>query len=105
PFEEQKPIFQYRGGFLQHPSIYDHLHIFPKMHQQQPTITPHHYHTYYQLFNAMLITPYFPNPHLLIYLQSHYHQVIHPIQHPPPHIQINTDPQYSRKLFKLYQNW
>ncbi|WP_186306367.1 deoxynucleoside kinase, partial [Staphylococcus epidermidis] len=72
PFDQQQRIFHYPPTFLQHPSIYQHLHIFPKIHQQQPTITPHHYHTYYQLFNPMLITPYFPNPHLLIYLQSDY---------------------------------
>ncbi|WP_261764966.1 deoxynucleoside kinase [Staphylococcus pasteuri] len=63
-----------------------------------------HFQTYSELFNPMLITPYFPNPDLLIYFQSNYHQLIHTIKQPDPHIQINTHPQYSQKLFKPYHN-
>ncbi|WP_186311901.1 deoxynucleoside kinase, partial [Staphylococcus aureus] len=60
PFKQQNPMFQYPAPFLQHPSIYQDLHIFPKIHQQQPTITKQHFKTYSHLFNPILMTPYFP---------------------------------------------
>ena len=32
------------------------------MHEEQGTMSPEDFHTYSELFNAMVMTPYFPKP-------------------------------------------
>ena len=50
------------------------------MHEEQGTMSADDYHTYYELFNAMVMTPYFPKPDVLIYLECDYDEVIDRIQ-------------------------
>ena len=104
-FKEQKRMFEYGGGFVQDRSIYEDVDIFAKMHEEQGTMSADDYHTYYELFNAMVMTPYFPKPDVLIYLECDYDEVIDRIQQRGRDMEINTDPEYWRKLFKLYENW
>ncbi len=68
-FKEQKKIFQYGGGFIQDRSIYEDTGIFAKMHYEKGTMSPTDYETYSSLFEAMVLTPFFPHPDLLIYLE------------------------------------
>ena len=75
------------------------------MHEEQGTMSADDYHTYYELFNAMVMTPYFPKPDVLIYLECDYDEVIDRIQQRGRDMEINTDPEYWRKLFKRYENW
>ena len=56
------------GGFIQDRSIYEDTGIFAKMHMEEGTMDPVDYDTYTNLFEAMVMTPYFPHPNLLIYL-------------------------------------
>ena len=67
-FKEQKKIFEYGGGFIQDRSIYEDTGIFAKMHYEKGTMSEVDYQTYTSLFDAMVMTPYFPHPDLLIYL-------------------------------------
>ena len=84
-------MFEYGGGFVQDRSIYEDVDIFAKMHEEQGTMSADDYHTYYELFNAMVMTPYFPKPDVLIYLECDYDEVIDRIQQRGRDMEINTD--------------
>ena len=77
-FKEQKRIFEYGGGFIQDRSIYEDTGIFAKMHMEKGTMNLTDYETYTSLFDAMVMTPYFPHPDLLIYLDGSIEDIIKP---------------------------
>lgn len=104
-FKEQKRIFEYGGGFIQDRSIYEDVDIFAKMHEEQGTMTEEDYATYRELFEAMVMTPYFPKPDALIYLECDYNDVIQRIQRRGRQMEIETDEAYWKKLFSRYDNW
>ncbi|MGV3042691.1 deoxynucleoside kinase [Staphylococcus rostri] len=104
-FKEQKRMFEYGGGFIQDRSIYEDVDIFAKMHQEQGTMTEEDFETYSNLFNAMVMTPYFPKPDVLIYLESDYDSVIDRIKTRGRQMEMDTDPEYWQMLFKRYDDW
>ncbi|UXU83705.1 deoxynucleoside kinase [Mammaliicoccus sciuri] len=104
-FKEQKRMFEYGGGFIQDRSIYEDVDIFAKMHEEQGTMTEEDYATYRELFEAMVMTPYFPKPDALIYLECNYNDVIQRIQRRGRQMEIETDEAYWKKLFSRYDNW
>lgn len=104
-FKEQKRMFEYGGGFIQDRSIYEDVDIFAKMHEEQDTMSPEDFNTYSELFNAMVMTPYFPKPDVLIYLECDYDEVIDRIKQRGRQMEIETDPEYWQKLFKRYEDW
>lgn len=104
-FKEQKRMFEYGGGFIQDRSIYEDVDIFAKMHEEQGTMTEEDYATYRELFEAMVMTPYFPKPDTLIYLECDYNDVIQRIQRRGRQMEIETDEAYWKKLFSRYDNW
>ncbi|REH88475.1 deoxynucleoside kinase [Staphylococcus felis] len=104
-FKEQKRMFEYGGGFVQDRSIYEDVEIFAKMHEVEGTMSEDDFQTYSNLFEAMVMTPYFPKPDVLIYLESDYEDVIQRIQARGRQMEIDTDPAYWRKLFTQYENW
>ena len=46
------------------------------MHEEQGTMSKEDFKTYSELFEAMVMTPYFPKPDVLIYLDCDYDEVI-----------------------------
>ncbi|MFD3244250.1 deoxynucleoside kinase [Staphylococcus simulans] len=104
-FKEQKRMFEYGGGFIQDRSIYEDVDIFAKMHEEQGTMTPEDFKTYSELFEAMVMTPYFPKPDVLIYLECYYDEVIERIKQRGRQMEIDTDPEYWKKLFRRYEEW
>ncbi|MDN5695479.1 MAG: deoxynucleoside kinase [Staphylococcus equorum] len=104
-FKEQKRMFEYGGGFIQDRSIYEDVDIFAKMHEEQGTMSPEDFETYSELFNAMVMTPYFPKPDVLIYLECDYDEVIDRINQRGRQMEMETDPEYWQKLFKRYDDW
>ena len=52
------------GGFVQDRSIYEDTGIFAQMHADQGTMSATDFETYSSLFEAMVMTPYFPHPDL-----------------------------------------
>ncbi|UXV32063.1 deoxynucleoside kinase [Mammaliicoccus sciuri] len=104
-FKEQKRMFEYGGGFIQDRSIYEDVDIFAKMHEEQGTMTEEDYATYRELFEAIVMTPYFPKPDALIYLECNYNDVIQRIQRRGRQMEIETDEAYWKKLFSRYDNW
>lgn len=104
-FKEQKRMFEYGGGFIQDRSIYEDVDIFAKMHQEQGTMTEEDFETYSSLFDAMVMTPYFPKPDVLIYLECDYDEVINRIKARGRQMELETDPEYWKKLFNRYETW
>ncbi|WP_163969252.1 deoxynucleoside kinase [Oceanobacillus halotolerans] len=104
-FKEQKKIFEYGGGFIQDRSIYEDTGIFARMHYENGTMSKTDYETYKNLFDAMVMTPYFPHPDLLIYLEGTLDQVLERIQERGREMEKNTPLSYWKEMFHRYENW
>lgn len=104
-FKEQKRIFEYGGGFVQDRSIYEDTGIFAKMHYDKGTMSPTDYETYRNLFDAMVMTPYFPHPDLLVYLEGPIDDVIGRIQERGREMEQQTPNDYWIEMHERYENW
>lgn len=104
-FKEQKKIFEYGGGFIQDRSIYEDTGIFAKMHYDNGTMSKTDYETYTNLFDAMVMTPYFPHPDLLIYLEGSLDEVIERIYNRGRKMEKDTPLAYWKELYERYENW
>ncbi|WP_114572285.1 deoxynucleoside kinase [Exiguobacterium flavidum] len=104
-FKEQKKIFQYGGGFIQDRSIYEDTGIFAKMHFEKGTMSPTDYETYSSLFDAMVMTPFFPHPDLLIYLEGSFDQVLDRIRLRGREMEQQTPISYWEEMYERYTNW
>lgn len=104
-FKEQKRIFEYGGGFIQDRSIYEDTGIFAKMHYEKGTMSPVDYETYKNLFDAMVMTPYFPHPDLLIYLEGSLDSIIERIQERGRPMEQQTPITYWEEMHQRYIDW
>lgn len=104
-FKEQKRIFEYGGGFIQDRSIYEDTGIFAKMHYDKGTMSPTDYETYTNLFDAMVMTPYFPHPDLLIYLEGSIDNIIDRIEERGRPMEQQTDKAYWHEMHDRYDTW
>ncbi|MRH45170.1 deoxynucleoside kinase [Aquibacillus halophilus] len=104
-FKEQKRIFEYGGGFIQDRSIYEDTGIFAKMHYEKGTMSKIDYETYRSLFDAMVMTPYFPHPDLLIYLEGTFDDVVGRIKERGRPMEQQTPVSYWNEMFNRYEEW
>ncbi|MCA1032986.1 deoxynucleoside kinase [Bacillus timonensis] len=104
-FKEQKKIFEYGGGFIQDRSIYEDTGIFAKMHYEKGTMTPVDYETYKNLFDAMVMTPYFPHPDLLIYLEGSLDDIVGRIKERGRPMEQQTPIEYWSEMHQRYEKW
>ena len=104
-FKEQKRIFEYGGGFIQDRSIYEDTGIFAKMHFDKGTMSPIDYETYTNLFDAMVMTPYFPHPDLLVYLEGSVDNIIERIQERGREMEQQTPHEYWYEMHGRYEDW
>jgi len=104
-FKEQKKIFEYGGGFIQDRSIYEDTGIFAKMHYEKGTMNEVDYNTYTNLFDAMVMTPYFPHPDLLIYLEGSFDDIVDRIQERGRPMEQQTPIEYWDEMYNRYENW
>ncbi|WP_017185096.1 deoxynucleoside kinase [Alkalibacillus haloalkaliphilus] len=104
-FKEQKRIFEYGGGFIQDRSIYEDTGIFAKMHYDKGTMTPTDYDTYKNLFDSMVMTPYFPHPDLLIYLEGSFEDVLNRLKNRGRQMEQDTPIEYWKEMYDRYENW
>ncbi|MGM8215762.1 deoxynucleoside kinase [Bacillaceae bacterium W0354] len=104
-FKEQKRIFEYGGGFVQDRSIYEDTGIFAKMHMEKGTMNLVDYETYTSLFESMVMTPYFPHPDLLIYLEGSFEDVLKRLQLRGREMEKNTPIEYWKEMYDRYDNW
>lgn len=104
-FKEQKRIFEYGGGFIQDRSIYEDTGIFAKMHYEKGTMSGVDYETYKSLFDAMVMTPYFPHPDLLIYLEGSIDDILDRIRLRGRPMEQQTPVEYWQEMHQRYENW
>lgn len=104
-FKEQKAIVEAGGGFVQDRSIYEDTGIFAKMHADQGTMSLTDYETYTSLFEAMVMTPYFPHPDVLIYLEGDLQSILKRIHLRGREMEIQTDISYWEQMHKRYAKW
>ncbi|TFD96645.1 deoxynucleoside kinase [Jeotgalibacillus salarius] len=104
-FKEQKRMFEYGGGFIQDRSIYEDTGIFAKMHFEKGTMSPVDYETYTSLFEAMVMTPYFPHPSLLVYLEGSLDDIVTRIQARGRPMEQETPLAYWEEMHQRYENW
>jgi deoxyadenosine/deoxycytidine kinase len=104
-FKEQKKIFEYGGGFIQDRSIYEDTGIFAKMHHDKGTMTEVDYITYTSLFDAMVMTPYFPHPDLLIYLEGSIDEILYRIKERGKPMEQQTPIGYWQEMHTRYETW
>ncbi len=104
-FKEQKRIFEYGGGFIQDRSIYEDTGIFAKMHKEKGTMDPIDYETYTNLFEAMVMTPYFPHPTLLVYLEGSLDDIVSRVQERGRPMEQQTPISYWEEMHGRYDKW
>lgn len=104
-FKEQKRIVEMGGGFIQDRSIYEDTGIFAKMHADKGTMDPVDYETYTSLFDAMVMTPYFPHPNLLIYLDGTLDDVVQRIDQRGRTMEKETPLAYWEEMHERYEQW
>jgi deoxyadenosine/deoxycytidine kinase len=104
-FKEQKKIFEYGGGFIQDRSIYEDTGIFAKMHFEKGTMSDIDYETYTNLFEAMVMTPYFPHPDLLIYLEGSLDDILSRIKLRGRPMEQQTPIDYWKEMHHRYESW
>ncbi|MBE9914975.1 deoxynucleoside kinase [Paenibacillus donghaensis] len=104
-FKEQKRIFELGGGFVQDRSIYEDTGIFAKMHADQGTMSETDFETYTSLFKAMVMTPYFPHPDVLIYLEGSLPSILNRIKERGREMEIQTDVSYWERMYERYSTW
>jgi deoxyadenosine/deoxycytidine kinase len=104
-FKEQKRIFEYGGGFIQDRSIYEDTGIFAKMHFEKGTMSMVDYDTYTSLFDAMVMTPYFPHPDLLIYLEGSLDDILDRIKERGRPMEQQTPVSYWEEMHQRYEEW
>lgn len=104
-FKDQKRIFEYGGGFIQDRSIYEDTGIFAKMHFDKGNMSKVDYENYTSLFEAMVMTPYFPHPDLLIYLEGSLDDVLARIKERGRPMEQQTPNSYWEEMHKRYEDW
>ena len=104
-FKEQKRIFESGGGFIQDRSIYEDTGIFAKMHADNGTMDPVDYDTYTNLFEAMVMTPYFPHPNLLVYLDGSMDDILSRIEERGRSMEQQTPIAYWEEMHGRYERW
>lgn len=104
-FKEQKRIFEYGGGFIQDRSIYEDTGIFAKMHYENGNMSSTEYETYTKLFESMVMTPYFPHPDLLIYLEGPFDVILERINERGRTMEKSTPTSYWKELYHRYEDW
>ncbi|KAA8782978.1 deoxyadenosine/deoxycytidine kinase [Paenibacillus sp. 4624] len=104
-FKEQKKIFELGGGFVQDRSIYEDTGIFAQMHADQGTMSATDFETYSSLFEAMVMTPYFPHPDVLIYLEGSLPSILNRITERGREMEIQTDRSYWEHMHERYSVW
>jgi len=104
-FKEQKRIFEYGGGFIQDRSIYEDTGIFAKMHYDKGNMSQVDFENYTSLFEAMVMTPYFPHPDLLIYLEGSFEDVLARIKERGRPMEQQTPVSYWEEMHARYENW
>ncbi len=75
------------------------------MHREKGTMNETDYNTYKSLFDAMVMTPYFPHPDLLIYLEGSFEDVLDRLKSRGRQMEQDTPIEYWREMYDRYEEW
>lgn len=104
-FKETKRMATSPFNFVQDRSIYEDTGIFARMHYDNGNMSEADFQTYTDLFEAMVMTPYFRRPDLLIYLHGSLDATIARIQRRGRIMEKETDVGYWREMYDRYEQW
>ncbi|TCP22138.1 deoxyadenosine/deoxycytidine kinase [Scopulibacillus darangshiensis] len=104
-FKEHKRIFNSPHGFVQDRSIYEDTGIFAKMHYEDGNMSKVDFETYTNLFEAMVMTPYFHHPDLLIFLDGSLEDIIDRIKARGRTMEKETPIEYWKEMYERYHEW
>ncbi|NCU18792.1 deoxynucleoside kinase [Pallidibacillus pasinlerensis] len=104
-FKEAKKIFEYGGGFVQDRSIYEDTGIFARMQYEKGNMTEEDFKTYTSLFDAMVMTPFFHHPDILIYLEGSFEDVLARIKERGRPMEQETPVEYWQEMYERYTIW
>lgn len=104
-FKDQKRMFSYGGGFIMDRTIYEDAQIFAKMNYEKGTLSAEDWSTYNGLFEAMVMSPYFEKPDLIIYLEGDVNSVVKRINTRGREMEVNTEIEYWNELNLRYKEW
>lgn len=104
-FKEAKRIEKTPGSFIQDRSIYEDTDIFARMHYEKGTMSNADYRTYTSLFEAMVMTPYFRPPDLLIYLYGSLPATLKRIENRGRRMEKKTPVSYWKEMYRRYNDW
>lgn len=104
-FKDQKKMFSYGGGFIMDRTIYEDIEIFAKMNYDNGTMSSDDWNTYRQLFEAMVMSPYFEKPDLIIYLEGDIESIVERINTRGREMEVSTNIEYWKQLDSRYKQW
>ncbi|MCO7175285.1 deoxynucleoside kinase [Sporolactobacillus kofuensis] len=104
-FKETQKMAASSESYVQDRSIYEDTGIFAKMHYEKGTMSEADYRTYTSLFDAMVMTPYFRHPDLLIYLHGSLEATIQRICQRGRGLEKETPNSYWEEMFMRYEQW
>lgn len=68
-------------------------------------MSPTDYATYTSLYEAMVMTPYFPHPDVLIYIEGSLPSILTRINERGREMEIQTDVSYWEHMHDRYSQW
>ncbi len=104
-FKAQKKMFSYGGGFIMDRTVYEDKEIFAKMNFDNGTMTSDDWRTYSSLFEAMIMSPYFEKPDLIVYLEGNQDLILERIKNRGREMELKTDLNYWKELDRRYSEW
>ncbi|WP_280768149.1 deoxynucleoside kinase [Salipaludibacillus daqingensis] len=104
-FKQQKRMHEDGLGYVQDRSIYEDVGIFAKLQYDQGNMTDRDYETYRSLFEAMVMSPYFPKPDVLIYIDGSFESIMQRIDSRGREMEINTPVAFWEDLYNRYKTW
>lgn len=104
-FKQQKSMFESGYGYVQDRSIYEDVGIFAKLQYEQGNMTDRDFETYSSLFEAMTLSPYFPKPDVLIYLDGSLDKIIERVHRRGRKMETDTPLKFWEDLYERYHNW
>ena len=104
-FKEHKAVYDSPFGIVQDRSIYEDTGIFAKMHYEKGNMSEVDFQTYTSLFDAMVLTPYFHAPDVLVYLEGSFDQILRRIKVRGREMEKQTPIEYWEEMYHRYEEW
>lgn len=104
-FAEQKRMYESGWGYVQDRTIYEDVGIFSRIQYEHGNMNERDYQTYRSLFEAMTMTPFFPTPTLIIYLEGSFDKIMERIRLRGRKMELETPISYWQELYERYHLW